>query len=147
MKALADELKIADHIYFLGSVKDITGLLSAVDFAVFSSINEGIPNGVLEPMAAGLAVTGTDIPGIRVALGDSMTIWLCPPNDKAFLAENILILAKSSNLRDSIGRLNIERVQKVFSVENMCQLTCNIIVNDLNINNINYTYLTNHVNA
>jgi len=76
-----------------------------------------------------------------------MTIWLCPPNDKAFLAENILILAKSSNLRDSIGRLNIERVQKVFSVENMCQLTCNIIVNDLNINNINYTYLTNHVNA
>jgi glycosyltransferase involved in cell wall biosynthesis len=94
-------------------------LLAAVDVGVFSSRTEGCPNGVLECMAAGLAVAGTDIPGIREALGPEGLPFLAPPGDEERLAEAILDLAESPALRARAGAANRERIRREFTVEGM----------------------------
>src|ERR1051325_2477719 len=78
VKALAYDLELGKSVRFLGQVLDLSGLLGAIEIGVFSSRSEGIPNGVLECMAAGLAVAGTDIIGISEAVGPSGQPYLAP---------------------------------------------------------------------
>jgi len=87
LKALAFDLCLGDSVRFLGEVNDIPGLLKAVDLGVFSSRSEGSPNGVLECMAAGLAVVATDIPGVREALGPASDSTLVPVANAEAMAE------------------------------------------------------------
>ncbi len=121
LKQLARDLEIHERVRLLGYVKDIAGLLDCVDLGVFSSKSEGSPNGVLECMAAGLAVAGTDIPGIREALGVNGFPFLSPPGDVNGLADAIVRLALDSSLRRRLGEENRRRIDEVFSVDAMCK--------------------------
>jgi glycosyltransferase involved in cell wall biosynthesis len=127
LKALASDLEVAENVRFLGAVKDIAGLLGAVDFGVFSSRNEGCPNGVLECMANGLAVAATDIPGTRDALGAEGRSMLSPPGDCIGLAANILRLLCDADLRYQEGERNRRRITQVFGAERMCAETTETI--------------------
>jgi glycosyltransferase involved in cell wall biosynthesis len=95
----------------LGDVDDVSGLLGAVDLAVFSSRSECLGRGATEPMFAGLAVAGTDIPGIREAVGEAGESFLAAPGDAAGLAEAILRLAGDPDLRARVGAANAELVR------------------------------------
>ena len=132
LKQLATDLEIHEHVRFLGYVKDIAGLLDSVDLGVFSSKSEGSPNGVLECMAAGLAVAGTDIPGIREALGVNGFPFLAPPGDATGLAHTIVRLASDSGLRRRLGDGNRLRIDEEFSVDAMCKKMVAIINGTLN---------------
>ena len=127
VKALAYDLKLGKSIRFLGGVKDISGLLSAVDLGVHSSVNEGVPNGVLEPMAAGLAVTGTDYPGIREALGEQGHRFLAPPFDAEGLAAQIIAFALDPELRRAAGIANRLRIESEFPPRKMHQKMASLI--------------------
>ena len=117
---LARELNLNGHVRFAGQVLDVPGLLSAADVGVFSSVTEGCPNGVLESMAAGLAVAGTNIDGIRSVLGPAGLEFLAPPKDDEALAGAILKLANDGDLRVTIGTENKRRVKENFEAERMC---------------------------
>lgn len=119
IKALAYDLELGRSVRFLGGVDDISGLLMAADLCVFSSNKEGCPNGVLEGMALGLPVVGTDIPGIREAVGEEAYPWLSPPGDVDTLASHILTLARDTNLRERLGNLNRQRIVAHFTPERM----------------------------
>lgn len=120
VKALAYDLELGRTVRFLGKVDDVAGLLTAVDLCAFSSHCEGLPNGVLECMTAGLAVAGTDIPGIREALGEDGLPWLAPPGDDQALAARILALAGDAGLRASLGEQYRRRAAQHFAPERMC---------------------------
>jgi glycosyltransferase involved in cell wall biosynthesis len=122
VKALAFDLELGKSVQFLGEVEDITGLLEAVDLGVFSSQREGVPNGVLESMAAGLCIAATDIPGIREALGDHYP-FLSEKNNASDLAIKILELIKSPDVCTKYGELNRHRVKIHFNPETMCAQT------------------------
>ena len=72
-------LELGAHVHFLGPVDDVGALLAELDLGVLSPREEACPNGVLECMAAGLAVVGTDNDGIREVLGESSGRFLAPP--------------------------------------------------------------------
>jgi glycosyltransferase involved in cell wall biosynthesis len=127
VQALAFDLDLGKHIRFLGGVDDIAGLLSAVDLGVFSSRAEGSPNGVLECMAAGLAVAGTDIPGIREVLCREGPAYLAPAEDSAGLARKIIELALNPALRVELGKKNRSRIDAEFNVEHMCKETAALL--------------------
>jgi glycosyltransferase involved in cell wall biosynthesis len=114
---LTNELGIADHIRFAGQVSDVAGLLSGVDLGVFSSRSEGCPNGVLECMAAGLAVVGTDIEGIR----EIEIQFLAPPGNAERFAEMTLKLADDPHLRTTAGARNQVRVKERYNAPRMCE--------------------------
>jgi glycosyltransferase involved in cell wall biosynthesis len=120
-KALAFDLNLGSGVRFLGSVRDVSGLLSAVDLGVFSSKTEGCPNGVLECMASGLAVVGTDISGIREAVGPDGTDWLAPPDDPSTLAHLIVVLANNPAKLSALGAANRRRISAEFSADQMVQ--------------------------
>lgn len=122
LKALAYDLELGRTVRFLGRVDDITGLLAACDLGVFSSKTEGCPNGVLESMAAGLAVVATDIPGIREALGDDYPC-LVPAQDPDAFAECIAHLVADLQSRSTIGARNRHRIAEAFNPERMCEAT------------------------
>lgn len=121
LKALAFDLRLGDSVRFLGGVEDVTGLLRAADLCVHSSRTEGCPNGVLEAMAAGLPVAGSDIPGVREAVGPEGLPFLAPPGDADALADRIGRLLSHDSLRASLGAALRDRAGRMFDVRDMCE--------------------------
>ena len=85
---LAETLSLSDKIAFLGVVPPdkMPSLMTDHHLLVHTSYSEGRSNVILEAMA-GLAVIGTDIPGIRELVQNGRTGWIVPPGDPDILAE------------------------------------------------------------
>jgi glycosyltransferase involved in cell wall biosynthesis len=108
-------------VRFLGSIPDVMPLLHACDLTVFSSPKEGMPNGVLECMAAGKAVVASDLPGVRDALGSDYKEFLIPPGDVGQFARALLCLLQDQDRRKAIGEANRARIRSEFSVARMTE--------------------------
>lgn len=127
IRAQIATLGLGDHIRLLGPVTDVAGLLAASDVLVFSSHNEGLPNAVLEGMAAGLPVVATDYPGLREVVGPAGAPWLAAPRDPRDLAERLLQVIASPALRHEAGERGRQRVASTFSVDGMGAATAAVI--------------------
>lgn len=79
-------LGLAGCVHFLGERPDVERLLPEFDVFVLSSREEGIPNALLEAMAAGRAAVATAVGGTPEILEDGETGWLVPPRAPAALA-------------------------------------------------------------
>jgi glycosyltransferase involved in cell wall biosynthesis len=130
--ALAKQLEIANSVRFLGTVSDVFGLLDVVDIGVFSSRSEGCPNGVLECMAAGLPVAGTDTQGVREALGPGGAPFLAPVGDSTALADCLLRLARDPALRARCGAENQDRIRSDYGAARMYAETVAVIDESMN---------------
>jgi glycosyltransferase involved in cell wall biosynthesis len=116
LKALAFDLGLGGCVHFLGAVSNVGELYDASDLVVHSSVKEGCPNAVLEGMAHGRCVVGTDISGLRQALGDdSREQFLAPEQNAEQLAEKIIRWLADDDGRIAAGRLNRRRIQTEFS--------------------------------
>jgi glycosyltransferase involved in cell wall biosynthesis len=127
LASLARELQIEEHVRFAGPISDVHGLLKAANVSVFSSRSEGCPNAVLESMAAGLPVAGTDIKAIRDVVGARGYEFLAPVGDADSLAEVLVKLAKNPELCASIGTENRERVNQKYDWLRMCSETAALL--------------------
>jgi glycosyltransferase involved in cell wall biosynthesis len=132
LKNLARELNLGSSVRFLGPVDDVAGLLSASDLGVFSSRSEGCPNGLLECMASGLPVVGTDIAGIREAVGPAGQEHLAPAADPETFAQRVLFLANHTDLAVSLGKAHRDRIRCDFSTNKMVERMVEIIMKALN---------------
>jgi glycosyltransferase involved in cell wall biosynthesis len=121
LKRLSAELGLDGAVRFPGFIDDVSGLFEAADLSVFSSSNEGVPNGVLESMASGLPVVASDDPSIRQAIGPTGLELLAPPRDPGALAEKIKWAIHHPDERQRLGAANRERAATVFSVRRMCE--------------------------
>jgi glycosyltransferase involved in cell wall biosynthesis len=98
-------------VRFLGLRTDVGRLLQAGDLVLLSSISEGIPLTLIEAMAAGLPVVSTNVGGVGEVVEDGRTGLLAPAGDDAALAEKILRLADSPELRRQMGQFGRKRAQ------------------------------------
>lgn len=120
IKALAWDLGLSGRLHLPGAVKDTVSLLRSTDLVVHSSTTEGCPNGALEAMAHGLPVLGTNIAGMRQALGNNRApSCLAAPHDWQGLANRIAHRIENHKLRQEEGAENRERIQREFSIESM----------------------------
>jgi glycosyltransferase involved in cell wall biosynthesis len=108
-------------VRFLGSIPDVAALLQASDLTAFSSPGEGMPNGVLECMAAGKAIVASDLPGVRDALGPNIDGVLVSPGDHVRFAQILLELLRNKEKREALGAANRARIREEFSVERMAE--------------------------
>jgi glycosyltransferase involved in cell wall biosynthesis len=127
LRALAANLKLDGTVRFAGHVSDVSGLLGAADVSVFSSRSEGCPNGVLESMAAGLPVAGTDIEGIREVVGPNGRQFLTPAGDADSLADVLLKLARDPELCARNGAENRARIHECYDSLRMCKETVSVL--------------------
>lgn len=116
----AQRLGIASHVIFTGPRSDIEDLLHCMDMFASSSLWEGLPTVIMESMAAGVPVVGTDIPGTRDLIQHRITGWLVPPADSRALADAILTMMSSPFLRREIACRAREVVQR-FSITEVAE--------------------------
>ncbi|GHB92084.1 glycosyltransferase family 4 protein [Cerasicoccus arenae] len=128
LKALAFDLGLGDSVRFLGPIDTTNELLYESDIVVHSSIKEGCPNAVCEAMALGRAVVGTDISGIRQALGDDhVELVYAKPHDPVDLADKINTLLHDEALRKELGAANLQRIKTSFSIQGMNEFLFRLI--------------------
>lgn len=107
LKALAKELGIHHLVTFEGKVPPgapIVRVMSRAHFLVLPSHHEGRPNVILEAMAAGRPVIGSEINGIRELVQDSMTGYLFPEGDVGALSLTIEKLVRHPEDFERMGR-------------------------------------------
>jgi glycosyltransferase involved in cell wall biosynthesis len=126
-KAQAFDLHLDGSVLFLGEVADVAGLVGASDIGVLSSFREGFPVSLLECMASGLPVCGSDIAGICEVVGAAGADFLAPSGDPDALAEAILRLAADGDLRRRIGASNRELVLGEYTPRRMLDTYADVI--------------------
>ena len=113
------DLGIADNVHFIGHREDARFLASGFDLAVLASLHEGMPNTVLEAMAAGVPVVATAVGGVTEIIVDKETGFLVPPGDTAAMAHCLRSALGQDHLRMAIGMSGHRFVCRTFSVERM----------------------------
>jgi starch synthase (maltosyl-transferring) len=81
---------LAGRVHWLGRRADVPALLKAADLLVLPSLWEGMPNAVLEAMAARRAVVASAVEGTEDLVVPGRTGWLVPAGDAAALAAALL---------------------------------------------------------
>jgi starch synthase (maltosyl-transferring) len=92
-------------------------LLKTASVLVHASLWEGMPNVVLEAMAARLPVIGTAIEGTEDLVIPDQTGWLVPPGDPDALASALLEAAESPDRCVRYGEEGRLRVENDFSLD------------------------------
>ncbi len=123
LEAKAAELGISGHVRFTGFIDDVSGILSCADVVVNSSWSEGLPQSVLQALAAGVPVVATAVGGVPEVVRDGDTGILVPPGDHDALATGVSrMLARPSDLADVLRR-GRELVTERFSLAGMLNQT------------------------
>jgi len=115
LRERAVALGIMDRLRWAGYRRDIPALLGASDALTLVSEREGLPRSVLEAMAAGLPIIGTQTRGIADAVGADAG-WIVPKNDVAALAAAIELAAASPAELRSRGESALERAVTEFAL-------------------------------
>jgi glycosyltransferase involved in cell wall biosynthesis len=100
---LAEELGVRGSFEFLGRRDDIPDILASCDIGVLPSRAEGLPNAVLEYMAAGLPVVASRVGGNPELINDDVTGLLVPPQDSSALANALVELVRDEEKRNRIA--------------------------------------------
>jgi glycosyltransferase involved in cell wall biosynthesis len=104
-------------ITWLGHVRDISSLWKRCHFAILPSHREGLPGSLMEAAACGRAMIATDAPGCREIVIEDQTGLLVPIEDPKALAQAIMRLATSPELRARYGQAARELVVSKLSAD------------------------------
>ncbi len=102
IRAEHHRLGLGDRVVLLGERADAVRVMSVCDLFVLASSNEGLPVAVMEALALGLPVVGTDVGGMTEAVDASDGI-LVPPRDPRALAGAIAELAAAPERRTRLA--------------------------------------------
>lgn len=87
------------------------------DIFVTATTWEGMPNTVLEAMACGLPIVGTQAPGLQELVEESVNGYLAPIKDAAALADALALLIDNGYERRRMGRQSRLLVERQFAWE------------------------------
>jgi glycosyltransferase involved in cell wall biosynthesis len=114
---------LLERVHLLGYRSDALQLYQALDVFVLSSLREGLPNVVLEAMALDVPAVATRVAGLPRLIRDGENGLLVEPGSVPELAQALVTVAHSSELRSRLaaaGRATVEanhsferRMQKI----------------------------------
>jgi glycosyltransferase involved in cell wall biosynthesis len=101
----------------LGARHDVPKLLAISDLFVLPSLWEGMPNAVMEAMAAGLPVVATRVDGTPEVVVEGQTGLLVPPGEAPELAAAVVDLLTDAPRREAMGVAGKTRILTEFSLD------------------------------
>jgi glycosyltransferase involved in cell wall biosynthesis len=114
------ELGLESWVGLAGYQDEVAPWIGLMDVVVLASYaNEGVPQSLLQAMAMGKAVVGTDLGGIPEVVIEGETGLLVPPRDATALALALRLLSEDAAHRAELGRRGREFVVEKFSLEQM----------------------------
>ncbi len=121
IEELARRLGIASYVHLLGHREDVLELMYGADVFVLSSIDEGLPNVVLEAMSVGTTVVAADAGGTSEIITDRTDGFIVPVKNAQALAQRIALLVSDAALRKQIGAAGQKTVRERFSIPRMVE--------------------------
>lgn len=118
LSGLIASLGMEERIRLMGAADDMPGVLSKAGLFVLPSDFEGMPNALLEAMAAGLCCVSTACPcgGPEAVIENGVSGKLIPVGDEKTLAEAMLELLKDDEKRSAMAA-NAKARAEMFSPE------------------------------
>jgi L-malate glycosyltransferase len=118
------ERQVADaglmrNFSFLGRRDDVPKILASCDVAVLPSKAEGLPNAVLEYLAAGLPTIASRVGGNAEIIEDGKNGILIPPQDSTALAAALLRLLRDPAFAMGLGKRGQDYVISQFSFQKL----------------------------
>jgi glycosyltransferase involved in cell wall biosynthesis len=99
LQELIDRLGRADRIRLLGHRTDVPEILEALDVFALSSLDEGLPNVVLEALALEVPVAATRVGAVPRVIDDNVNGLLVAPDDVEELTRTLARLLADADLR------------------------------------------------
>ncbi|MDM8554072.1 glycosyltransferase [Desulfococcaceae bacterium HSG7] len=104
MESISDFTDIPFYsIGHIDSDKEINMIYNAADIFILPSLEDNLPNTVLEAMSCGVPVVAFDIGGLPDMIEDGVTGRLAPAGDEGQLSEMILALIFNAQLRETMS--------------------------------------------
>jgi glycosyltransferase involved in cell wall biosynthesis len=107
---------LADRVHFAGWRGDVPAILAASEVLVLPSQWEGMPNVLLEAMAARRPVLATAVEGVRELLGDDAGPQVAPLGDLRQWKDKLQALVNNQQLALLLGERNRSRVEEHFTL-------------------------------
>ena len=121
LKDLAVDLRVADRVIWTGYREDIPELLRLCDLFVLPSVNEPFGRVLIEAMATGKPVIGTNSGGVPEIIVDGETGLLVPSNSPTVLAEAIEEMLSDPLAARQMGQAGLRRARERFDAERVAQ--------------------------
>lgn len=118
-KALVQHLELQDQIHFIGQCNNIPALLTQFQMCVLSTRYEGMPLALAEGMAAGCAVIGSKVPGVKEMIRDKEDGLLVTPESPIALAKAIAHCMHNPEVAAQLAASAHKRAFADFSLQNM----------------------------
>lgn len=115
---LANE-NLKTTILFLGHRHDVNKILAASDVFVFPSLYEGLGGSLIEAQAAALPIICSDIKVFQEVVTRDVNALLFSLSDTNALAEKLLILTGSNELRTKMGAESLKNFNQKFQLDNV----------------------------
>ena len=120
LEARVDRAGIRDIVSFMGNRDDVPECLSTLDlFTLPSYGDEGVPQGIMQAMACGLAVVSTPVGAINEAVQEGQTGLMVRPRDAGALAEGLATLMGDEKRRHAMGQAGLEYARRNFGIAAM----------------------------
>ncbi|MGQ9651709.1 MAG: glycosyltransferase [Phycisphaerae bacterium] len=103
VERLIAEYRLDQSVKFAGSRPDVPSLLKMADAFLFCSRTEGLPNSLLEAMAAGLPVVATDVPGCRDVVIHGQTGLLSRAGSAVDIERKLALVLTNRRLSADLG--------------------------------------------
>ena len=120
-----------DVVTTLGFRTDLDRLMAGADLLVLPSLREGLPNVVLEAMAAAVVPVVSAVPGSIEAAGEAGVV--APVGDANAFADVFMRLAVDERERSRLASLGRERVEREFDVAEMRRRTAAVYAHVLGV--------------
>jgi glycosyltransferase involved in cell wall biosynthesis len=117
LKRRIAELGLERRVHIPGAQSNVEEWLRAADVFTFPTVNEGLPNSMLEAMATGMPVVAFDIADFQGVLSDGESGLLAPPGDTRAFADRIEAVLDSPALANRLGAAARAHVQEVYSLD------------------------------
>lgn len=114
LECLIKELKLDGRVLLMGATKQMQDALARAKVFVLSSDYEGMPNALMEALAAGVPSISTDCPcgGPRMLIEHEKNGLLVPVNDEDAMAEAMERLLQDRAIAEKLGNAAYESAEK-----------------------------------
>jgi len=118
LEELVFKLNVSTNVIFMGYRDNIPQILSYCKVLLVPSCNESFGRVVIEAMAAGIPVIGSDIGGIKEIIKNELTGYLILPKSPIEIAMKMIYLYRHTNISKKMGSAGRKLVKEKFNVNN-----------------------------
>lgn len=118
LEVMIRRLGLCSTVRLLGTRLDMREIYEASDALILASVSEGMPNVILEAMAAKKPVVSTNVGGVSELVRDEVSGYLIPQGDHVAIARVMhKLMELSSPERTEFGTAGYEHVRANFALD------------------------------